>query len=85
MKNPRMQKTSETLRGKTLEGTQLSQQVDLVKRIAAEEGHRQSLEENTNMPARRWSISEHRRKSNAIRISASMSSRCSTCRLSCAP
>ena len=39
-------KTSETLRGKTLEGTQLSQQVvDLQERIAAEEGHRQSLEE----------------------------------------
>lgn len=39
-------KTSETLRGKTLEGTQLSQQViDLQERIAAEESHRQSLEE----------------------------------------
>ena len=39
-------KTSETLRGKTLEGTQLTQQVtDLQERIAAEERHRQSLEE----------------------------------------
>ena len=39
-------KTSEALRSKTLEGTQLTQQVtDLQERIAAEERHRQSLEE----------------------------------------
>jgi chromosome segregation ATPase len=39
-------KTSEDLRSKTLEGTQLAQQVaDLQERIAAEERHRQSLEE----------------------------------------
>ena len=39
-------KTSETLRSKTLENTQLAQQVvDLQERIAAEERHRQSLEE----------------------------------------
>ncbi len=39
-------KTSESLRAKTLESTQLAQQVvDLQERIAAEERHRQSLEE----------------------------------------
>jgi len=39
-------KTNETLRGKTLEFTQLAQQVvDLQERLAAEERHRQSLEE----------------------------------------
>jgi len=39
-------KTSEVLSGKTLETTQLAQQVaDLHERIAAEERHRQSLEE----------------------------------------
>lgn len=39
-------KTCESLRGKTLEGTQLTQQViDLQERIATEERHRQSLEE----------------------------------------
>lgn len=39
-------KTSEALRSKTLECTQLAQQVvDLQERIAAEERHRQSLEE----------------------------------------
>lgn len=39
-------KTSEVLRSKTLECTQLTQQVvDLQERIAAEERHRQSLEE----------------------------------------
>jgi len=39
-------KTSESLRGKILEGTQLTQQVvDLQERIEAEERHRQSLEE----------------------------------------
>ncbi|EWS66594.1 chromosome segregation protein SMC [Hydrogenophaga sp. T4] len=39
-------KTSETLRGKTLECTQLAQQVlDMQERLAAEERHRQSLEE----------------------------------------
>ncbi|MES2244228.1 MAG: DNA-binding protein [Pseudomonadota bacterium] len=39
-------KTNETLRSKTLENTQLAQQVvDLQERIAAEERHRQSLEE----------------------------------------
>ena len=39
-------KTSENLRTKTLESTQLAQQVvDLQERIAAEERHRQSLEE----------------------------------------
>ena len=39
-------KTSEALRNKTLECTQLAQQVaDLQERIAAEERHRQSLEE----------------------------------------
>ncbi|MDO8767401.1 MAG: DNA-binding protein [Burkholderiaceae bacterium] len=39
-------KTSESLRGKTLECTQLAQQVvDLQERLAAEERHRQSLEE----------------------------------------
>jgi DNA repair exonuclease SbcCD ATPase subunit len=39
-------KTNETLRSKTLECTQLAQQVvDLQERVAAEERHRQSLEE----------------------------------------
>jgi chromosome segregation ATPase len=38
--------TNETLRSKTLENTQLAQQVvDLQERVAAEERHRQSLEE----------------------------------------
>ena len=79
-------KTCESLRGKTLEGTQLTQQViDLQERIATEERHRQSLEENINMRGRRWSISDSPPKSSAIRTSASMSSRCSTCRPSCAP
>ncbi|UUZ62752.1 DNA-binding protein [Polaromonas sp. P1-6] len=79
-------KTSEALSSKTLECTQLAQQVaDLLEASRPKNAIANPWKKSTSMRARRWSISGNPPRSSATRTSASTSSRCSTCRPSCAP
>jgi SOS-response transcriptional repressor LexA len=79
-------KTSEALSRKTLECTQLTSRWPTCRSASRPKNAiANPWKKSTSMRARRWSISGNPPRSSATRTSASMSSRCSTCRPSCAP